>query len=376
MFSDGLMELAKLGVINGKRKTLRAGKMVTSFLMGSRALYAWAHENPQLELRPSDFTNDPFVIAQNTRMIAINSALSVDLTGQVAADTVGGRFFSGIGGQVDFIRGAARSRGGKPIIALPSTAVGGTKSRIVSALEAGAGVVTSRGDVHYVVTEYGIAQLWGKSIRQRAAALIEIAHPDFRAELLNEAKARHYVLPDQPMPNPEPQRPEPIIVLKSGERVEIRPVRVSDEDALQDLLYRLSEESTFFRFFGHTVTHPHCEMLHMVELDPTASVAFVARLVDTDELVGVVRADGTSSGRSAEFGITVADSWQNHGVGSALLERLIAACRGRGFESLMAGVLPQNRAMQHLLRRYGFTCSSEQFPTTLDFHLSLRSEAA
>jgi acyl-CoA hydrolase/ribosomal protein S18 acetylase RimI-like enzyme len=374
MFSDGLMELAKLGVINGRRKTLCPGKMVTSFLMGSGALYAWAHENPLLEMHPSDFTNDPFVIAKNSRMIAVNSALSVDLTGQVAADTVGGRFFSGIGGQVDFMRGAARSPGGKPIIALPSTAVGGSKSRIVTALEAGAGVVTSRGDVHYVVTEYGIAQLWGKSIRERAAALIEVAHPDFRAELLNEAKARHYVFPDHPLPNLQPREEARVVSLKSGERVAVRAVRVSDEDALQDLLYRLSDESTFFRFFGHTVTHPHREVLRLVELDPNASVAFVARLVDSDELLGMARADGVPRGRTAEIGVTVADSWQNRGVGSALLERLIEACRDIGFKSLVAEVLPANGRMQRLLRRHEFTCSGDPLAAALDFQLSLSNE--
>jgi len=289
---------------------------------------------------------------------------------------VGGRFFSGIGGQVDFMRGAARSPGGKPIIALPSTALGGTKSRIVCALEAGAGVVTSRGDVHYVVTEYGIAQLWGKSIRQRASALIEIAHPDFRAELLSEAKARHYVLPDHPLPNPERPQSVRIVTLKSGERVEIRPVRVSDEDALQDLLYRLSDESTFFRFFGHAVTHPHREVLRLVELDPTESVAFVARLVETDELLGIARADGTSRGRTAELGVSVADSWQGRGVGSALLDQLILACRDSGFDSLLAQVLRANGRMQRLLRRHDFTCSGEYAADAVDFRLSLRSEAA
>ncbi len=193
MLSDGVMHLAEAGVINGRRKTLLPGKIVTSFIMGTRPLYEWVHDNPALEMRPSRFTNDPFQIARNDNMIAINSALAVDLSGQVAADTVRGKFFSGIGGQVDFIRGAARSRGGKPIIALPSTAKGGTVSRIEVVFEEGAGVVTSRGDIHYVVTEYGIADLWGKNINQRAHALIGIAHPDFRGELLASAKARRYV---------------------------------------------------------------------------------------------------------------------------------------------------------------------------------------
>jgi len=171
---------------------------VTSFIMGTRRLYVWAHDNPLIEMRASPFTNDPFQIARNDCMVAINAALAVDLTGQVAADTVRGRFFSGIGGQVGFIRGAARSKGGKPVIALPSTARNGTVSRIQTCFEEGTGVVTSRGDIHYVVTEFGVADLWGKNIRQRTEALIAIAHPDFRADLLAAAKTRCYVFPGAP----------------------------------------------------------------------------------------------------------------------------------------------------------------------------------
>jgi acyl-CoA hydrolase len=196
MLSDGVMELAETGIVTGRRKTLLPGKIVTSFVMGTRRLYDWVHDNPQIEMRPSGFTNDPFLIARHDRMVAINSALAVDLTGQVAADTVRGRFFSGIGGQVDFIRGAARSHGGKPIIALPATARQGTVSRIQAVFEEGTGVVTSRGDIHYVVTEYGVADLWGKNIRQRAEALTGIAHPDFRAGLLAAARQRCYCFPD------------------------------------------------------------------------------------------------------------------------------------------------------------------------------------
>lgn len=196
MFSDGVMHLVQKGVITCRKKTLLPGKIVTSFVMGSRALYRWVHDNPFVEMRSSSFTNDPFTIARNDQMVAINAALAIDLTGQVAADTLAGRFFSGIGGQVDFIRGAARSRGGKPIIAMRSTAKKGTVSRIAATLEAGAGIVTSRGDVHYVVTEHGIADLWGKNIRQRALALIDIAHPDHRAELLAAAKQRRYIFLD------------------------------------------------------------------------------------------------------------------------------------------------------------------------------------
>ncbi|MCB9525875.1 MAG: acetyl-CoA hydrolase/transferase family protein [Myxococcales bacterium] len=194
MFSDGVIDLVDGGVINGRAKTYKTGKIVTSFVMGSQRLYDWIHDHPSVEFRPSDYTNDPFLIARHDRMVAINSAIAVDLTGQVQSDTIGGMFYSGIGGQVDFIRGAARSKGGRPIIAIPATAKRGTVSRIQPTLEQGSGVVTSRGDVQYVVTEFGVAKLWGKSVRQRTEALIAVAHPDFREELRAQAAQRRYIL--------------------------------------------------------------------------------------------------------------------------------------------------------------------------------------
>ncbi len=196
MFSDGVMKLVEAGVVTGRRKSLRFGKIVTSFCMGARALYDFVDNNPSIEFLPTEYVNDPFIISRNDNMVAINGAIEVDLTGQVCSDSVGERFYSGIGGQVDFMRGAARSKGGKPVMVLPSTANlrdGSTLSRIVATLKPGAGVVTSRGDVHYVVTEWGTAYLHGKCIRERALALIRIAHPDFRGELMAAARARNLV---------------------------------------------------------------------------------------------------------------------------------------------------------------------------------------
>jgi acetyl-CoA hydrolase len=190
MFSDGVVELFEAGVINGEAKTLHRGKIVASFVLGTRRSFDFLHNNPFVEFHPTDYVNDPFVIAQNDRMVAINAALAVDLTGQVCADSIGRSIYSGFGGQADFIRGAARARRGKPIIALPSTAKGGTLSRIVDALPEGAGVVTTRADVHYVVTEHGIAELHGKSLRERARALVAVAHPAFREELLRAGRDR------------------------------------------------------------------------------------------------------------------------------------------------------------------------------------------
>ncbi|MEW6684611.1 MAG: acetyl-CoA hydrolase/transferase C-terminal domain-containing protein [Candidatus Edwardsbacteria bacterium] len=187
MVSDGIMEAIEAGVITGSQKTLHPGKVVATFVFGSRRLYQFIHNNPLFELHPCDYTNNPFIVAQNDKIVAINSAIEVDLTGQVCADSIGHRIYSGIGGQVDFIRGAASSKGGKPIIALPASAKDGKISRIVSSLKEGAGVVTSRGDVHYVVTEYGIAYLHGKNLRERTKSLIDIAHPDHRERLEKEA---------------------------------------------------------------------------------------------------------------------------------------------------------------------------------------------
>lgn len=193
MFTDGLLPLLESGVVNGARKSLNRGKVISAFTLGTRALYGFIDANKAIEMHPVSYTNNVDVIAANERMVAINSALSVDLTGQVVSDSIGARFYSGIGGQVDFIRGSARSRGGLPIIALPSTAKGGQISRITHELAAGSGVVTTRGDVHWVVTEFGARNLHGRTIRDRARMLIEIAHPAFRAELEERAAQLGYL---------------------------------------------------------------------------------------------------------------------------------------------------------------------------------------
>ena len=194
MFSDGMIDLVDEGIITGEKKTLHPGKIIAGFVLGTRKSYDYIDNNPVFEFHPQEYVNDPFIIAKNDKMVAINSAIEIDLTGQVCADSIGTKLFSGIGGQVDFIRGATHSNGGKPIIALPSTTKDGKISRIVPTLKPGAGVVTSRGDVHFVVTEYGTAQLWGKSIRERIKELIRISHPKFRDELEEFAKNTYHVL--------------------------------------------------------------------------------------------------------------------------------------------------------------------------------------
>jgi 4-hydroxybutyrate CoA-transferase len=193
LFSDGVVSLFEQGIITCSRKTFHVGKMVAGFLFGSQRLYQFVDNNPFVELHPTEYVNDPFNIALNDNMVAINAALQVDLTGQVCADSMGPVLYSGVGGQVDFIRGAARSKGGLPLVALPSTAKGDTISRISALLPEGSGVTTTRNDVHFIVTEYGVASLYGKSIRQRACELINIAHPKFRDELAKDAQKLGYI---------------------------------------------------------------------------------------------------------------------------------------------------------------------------------------
>lgn len=193
MFSDGVIELVENGIVNGEKKTLHPGKIIAGFVLGTKKAFNFINNNPIFEFHPQEYVNDPFIIAKNNKMVAINSAIEIDLTGQVCSDSMGSKFFSGIGGQVDFVRGAAHSEGGKPIIALPSTTKDGKISRIVPFLKPGAGVVTSRGDVHYVVTEYGVANLFGKSIHERVKSLIRISHPKFRDELTQFAKETYHI---------------------------------------------------------------------------------------------------------------------------------------------------------------------------------------
>jgi acyl-CoA hydrolase len=360
MLSDGMMALARAGVITGAKKSLLRGKIVTSFVMGSHALYAWAHDNPGLEMRGSDFTNNPQLIARNDNMVSVNSALAADLTGQVAADTLLGKFFSGIGGQVDFVRGSAASRGGRSIIALRSTARGGTVSRIRAVLEEGAGIVTSRGDVRYIVTEYGVADLWGKSVRERALALTEIAHPQFRAELLSEAKERRYVFFDQPLPSAlYPWREERREVLADGAALFVRPVRMSDQESLQRLFYSLSDQSVYQRFLAHKSVHSDIEMRRLVDADYAASVGLVVCEPSANEVVAMARYDVDPGTGLADIAFVVRDEWQRRGIGTGLMRRMLEIGQSKGLAGLTADVLASNPGMLMVFQRSGLNVQSK-----------------
>lgn len=362
MFSDGVIPLIENGIINCRRKSLHRGKAVVSFVMGTRALYEFVADHPLLEFHPCDYTNDPFVIAQNDNMIAINTALEVDLTGQVCADSIGSRFYSGIGGQVDFIRGAARSRGGKPIIALPSVALDGSASRIVPHLSEGAGVVTTRGDVHYVVTEYGVASLHGKKVRERALALIQIAHPKFRSWLLAEAKRRNFIYRDQKeLPvhiSQYPERFERQCRLRDGTSVFLRPVRPTDERKLEDLFYDLSEDSIHQRFFAVKRTLTRMQLQDLCNLDYDRDMALIACIprgdAQDEDVVGVARYYLDPATGFADVSFVVADSVQGRGIGRVLMEHILQVARRQGVRGFTADVLADNTRMLHLFHKCGF----------------------
>jgi len=358
MFSDGIIPLIEKGVVTNSRKTLHAGKIVASFVLGSRKLYDFIDNNPMIEFRPSEYTNDPFVIARNDRMVAINSALEVDMTGQVCADSLGDMFFSGFGGQVDFVRGARRANEGKAIIALPSTAAGGTVSRIVPTLKPGAGVVTSRADVQYVVTEYRPAYLYGKTVRGRALALIQIAHPKFRPWLMAEAKARRLVYRDQiEMPFSTPEYPvdlEQDIELEGGRTAVLRPIKPTDEPALREMFYSLSEDTIYHRFFSSLKSMPHERLQEFLRVDYKREMAMVATIGERQEesrMVGIGRYVLNPQTNMAEVALLVADDFQGRGLGTSMLEGLSQAAKSHGIAGFVADVMVENKAMLTLFHR-------------------------
>ena len=359
MFSDGLMELMRKGVVDNSRKPLHTGKTVTSFCMGSRALYDFVRDNPLVEFYSSDYINNINIISQHDQMIAINSALEVDLTGQVVSDSIGHRFYSGIGGQVDFIRGAARSRGGRPIIALPSVTKEG-KSRIVPCITEGSGVVTSRGDVHYVVTEYGIATLRGRSIRERALELIQVAHPDHREMLLQQVRKSFWV-PSYQRTAPAPVKglgnmPVKKFKAKDGNPYFLRPLQPSDERRLQEFFYSHDAETLLLRYH-YVPTRLSSEGAYaLVNMDQNTDLALciVARQGPREEIQGVGRYYLIPKTQTAEVAFVVREERRGQGFGRFLLRRVIRVARTRKLEKLLAVVQSGNQQMRDLLEKSGF----------------------
>jgi acyl-CoA hydrolase/GNAT superfamily N-acetyltransferase len=376
MFNDAIIPLVEGGVINGRRKTINRGKVTASFCYGTRKLYDYIHENQMFEFRPSEYVNDPFVIAQHNRMVAINVAIEIDMTGQVCSDSIGYDFYSGIGGQVDFNRGAARAKEGKAIIALPSTAKHGTISRIVPRLTEGAGVVTTRGDVQYVVTEYGVAHLFGKSIRERVMELASIAHPDFRNDIVNEAKKRRYIYPDQkPLPPKAryPSEHEQRRTLSDGTELFCRPIKPTDDKLLRDMLYALSDRSIAFRFFKPIKAFPHRFVQEFTNVDYSKDMAIVGLVQDTggERIVGVGRYYMDANSGRGELSFLVRDDWQARGIGTDLLHILVEIGRTRGLKGFDANVLSSNFQMLNVFTNSGYTVATrrveDMYVIALDF---------
>ncbi len=372
MFSDGLIDLIESGVVNNSKKTFHQGKVLATFCIGTRRLYDYIDNNPMFEFRGVEYISSPLNIARNNKMVAINTALQVDITGQVCADSLGYQIYSGIGGQADFIRGAALAPDGKPIIALPSTAKGGTVSRIVPTLSEGAGVVTTRGDVHYVVTEYGVAYLHGKSLRERATALIQVAHPQFREELTRRAHEMKYLYQDQYIPEHGvyPVAMEHTEVL-GGKQLFFRPVKASDERLFQEYLYGLSERSVYLRFFQVRKAFPRELAEKVVAVDYRENLGIVATEgnSDTAPIVAAGHWMLDISSNIAEVAFSVSDPYQRLGIGTHMFGVLVRAARENGIRGFSATVLPQNRGMLRIFQKSGYTLQTryEEGVTSLVF---------
>ncbi|MCG7844875.1 MAG: GNAT family N-acetyltransferase [Methanomassiliicoccales archaeon] len=357
MFSDGIIDLIEKGVITGKKKGFHDGKVVSSFCMGTKRLYDYIDGNEMFEMYPSSYTNDVCNISRNADMMAINSALEVDLTGQVCTDQIGHLFFSGIGGQADFVRGAARSKGGKAIIAMPSTAQHHTISRIVPTLSAGGGVTTTRGDVQFVVTEYGVADLRGRSIMERAMALIGISHPRFRAELLMHAKSLHYVYQDQTEAGYVGVYPEQYEIIKvvADQEMYFRPAKPADEPMLKDMFYSFSQETVYKRFMGLKRSMPHRELQRIVNIDYDTRMT-VFGFVNEEGIWSIsafAMYDLDKKANTAEISFAVGDRWQNKRIGTLLMEMMIGIARERKIKAFTAELLTENMRMLDLFYRTG-----------------------
>ncbi|MGK7932921.1 MAG: GNAT family N-acetyltransferase [Microcystaceae cyanobacterium] len=360
LISDGIVELLKLGVIDNSRKTLNPSKTIGTFCMGSAETYEYLDDNPAIEFKTVDYTNHPLIIAQHDNMVAINSAIAIDLTGQGTAESIGKVFYSGIGGQADFMRGAVLSHHGRTILTLESTAENGKISRIVPLLPEGSGVTLNRGDIHYVVTEYGIAYLQGKNIRERAMALIAIAHPQFRPWLIEQAKKDNLIYPDQEfIEGQKGEYPEALEVYRTtatGLSLLIRPAKISDEPLLKAFFYSLSDESLYRRFMSVRKDIPHQQLQKFSIIDFTQEMVLLAILQEAEKetILGVGQYGIEEESHTAEIAFAVGDDYQNQGIATELLSYLTYLGKKAGLLGFTAEVLFENRAMIHVFEKMGF----------------------
>jgi acyl-CoA hydrolase/GNAT superfamily N-acetyltransferase len=381
LLTDGIVELMQAGVIDNTRKELNRGKTVAAFCMGRRDTYRYLHDNPAVEFRQVNYTNNPTVIARQRNMTAINSALELDLTGQATAESLGQLFYSGIGGQADFMRGAILSPGGKTILTLQSTAENGAVSRIVPFIKEGAGVTLGRGDIHYVVTEYGIAYLHGKNVRERAMDLIAIAHPDFRPRLIEEAKRRHLIYEDQLYITGEggeyPEHLETWRTTRRGFEIFFRPVRINDEHLLKDFFYALTTDSMYHRFISTRTDMPHERLQRFVAIDYRREMVILAidRQGEHESIVAMGQYLIDEATHTAEMAFVVLDDFQGRGIGAELLAYLTLLARRQGLLGFTAAVLQDNKRMLHLFESMGFIVEKRLDSGVYELKMSFRETA-
>ncbi len=378
LLTDGIVDLMKVRAIDNSRKELNRGKTVAAFCMGQHETYDYLHDNPAIEFRPVNYTNNPTVLARQKNMTAINSALEIDLSGQATAESLGKRFYSGIGGQADFMRGAILSQGGKTILALQSTAENDEVSRIVPFLQEGAGVTLSRGDIHYVVTEYGIAYLHGKNIRERAMDLIAIAHPKFRGQLIEQAKERNLIYRDQAFISGThgvyPIELETYKTTRTGLNLLLRPVKLSDEPLLKDFFYSLSNDSLYRRFISTRVDMHHDRLQPFVVIDYTKEMVILAVLEQEEKelIVGMAQYLIDENAHTAEVAFVVRDDYQGKGIGAVLLSYVTYLARKSGLLGFTAAVLAENRQMLQLFEKMGFNIEKRNDGGVYELKMSFR----
>jgi len=349
VITEPIVDLIESGVITGNEKTVHQGQVVASYCMGTKRLYDYIDKNPMFAFFPIDYVCDPSILAKNSKLTSVTQAWAIDITGQICADQFEGEFYGGVSTQPDFMRAAAASPGGKSIICLESTANEGATSRIRPLLMEGEGATIARSDVHYVITEYGMAYLFGKSIRERALSLIEIAHPKFRPQLLEEAKRLGYVRADQTLASKiaYPEGEEREITLKDQTKVLLRPARASDVGGVQDVFYHLTPEDIVTRFFNRISSLSVDKAEHLCNVDYENEMAFVAIVGDREKakIVGSSCYFVEPSTNLGEVGYMIRPEWQGTGLGSALQQRMTEYAKSKGVAGFTADVLSENAKM-------------------------------
>ncbi len=382
MLTDAYLHLVKKGAITNARKTLHPGKIIASFCLGSRDLYDFVDNNPMVALHPIDYTNDYSIISENDRMVTINSALEVDLSGQVCADSLGYEIYSGVGGTIDFLRGAKGSRGGKSIMVLPSTTMDLTRSRIVPALTEGAGVVTTRGGVEYVVTEYGVAALQGKSIRERALALISIAHPDFRDELLEAARRINYVGKDTGESAATraiyPHDWECCVELPRVGNVFFRPSKSIDERAVKEFFYSLPHTEAYLRFPSLLKVYPHYDVKAMVNTDYHREMCILgfAGEKGRGRLIALARYHLADDAISAEVDFAVHPDFAHGGVATAMIRHLAQKVALRGIKRIVSYIPLGNEQAFGVFQKLGYPVDKARTAGAYEIRVLLDKPAA